>query len=325
VLIMDVTFKIKRFDPDSEVKIEDREYTVNVDKNASLLDALIQVREEQDGTLAFRAGCRAGFCGDCTMNVNGKGAVTCRTPVSKGIKGAKDGPIELAPLKQVKIVKDLMYDADTFHWAKFKAVEPWVEMAASPKDAEHVMSNEVVQDLREAMSCTQCGLCDTGCTVIDVDKTFLGPAALTKAYRVVFDTRDNRTGDRLEKLSMKKGMWDCTHCFEASEHCPKHIEPTDRIFAMHDKAIKNEAGPPSVVNHYKSFAASVKSKGWLDEGRLAIETEGYTNVKGLLKLLPFAIKAGIKGKRPMPYIFHKKRPGAERIKRIFDKWEDNGK
>ena len=48
MLIMDVTFKIKRFDPDSEVKIEDREYTVNVDKNASLLDALIQVREEQE-------------------------------------------------------------------------------------------------------------------------------------------------------------------------------------------------------------------------------------------------------------------------------------
>jgi heterodisulfide reductase subunit C len=116
-------------------------------------------------------------------------------------------------------------------------------------------------------------------------------------------------------------MWDCTHCFEASEHCPKYIEPTDRIFALHDKAIAVGAGPSYVANHYKSFAASVRAHGWLDEGRLAIETEGLTNVRGLMKLLPFAIKAGMKGKRPLPYFLHPKRSGADRIKRIFDKWE----
>jgi succinate dehydrogenase / fumarate reductase iron-sulfur subunit len=159
---------------------------------------------------------------------------------------------------------------------------------------------------------------------LEVDKRFLGPAALAKALRFVDDPRDDADRQRLKDLTKAGGIWDCTHCFEASEHCPKYIEPTDRIFDLHDMAIKAEAGPPKVVHHYKSFAASVKAHGWLDEGRLAIETEGYTNVKGLMKLLPFAVKAAMKGKRPMPYMLHKKRPGHEHIKKIFEKWEAQG-
>ncbi len=322
---MEVKIAIKRSNAQTNGKAISQAYSIEMDGNRTLLDGLIRIREEQDPTLAFRGSCGTGFCGDCTMTVNGKGAVACRTKLGKALKKADDGIIEVGPLKLAKVAKDLMYDAENFHWQKFKAVEPWVDPVAPPAKGENVVANDEVQDLRAVMSCTQCGLCDQGCTVLVVDKTFLGPAALTKAYRAVFDSRDSRTAERLQKLSMRRGMWDCTHCFEASEHCPKRIEPTDRIFALHDKAIKAEAGPPKVVHHYKSFAASVKAHGWLDEARLAVETEGFTNVRGLMKLLPFAVKAGIKGKHPLPYMLHKKRPGAEHIKRIFEKWEDNGK
>ena len=322
---MEVKIDVKRYDNVTNGKGSSQSYTLNIEGNSTLLDALIQIREDQDPTLSFRGSCRTGFCGDCTMNVNGKGGITCRTTVSKAWKKAEDGAISMGPLKLAKVSKDLIYDAEGFHWDKLKTVEPWIDPVDPPSDGEHLVSNDEVQDLRSVMSCTQCGLCDQGCTVLVVDKTFVGPAALTKAYRAVFDSRDSRTRERLEKLSLRQGMWDCTHCFEASEHCPKFIEPTDRIFALHDKAIKAEAGPSKVVNHYKSFAASVKAHGWLDEGRLAIETEGYTNVKGLMKLLPFAAKAGLKGKRPLPYMLHRKRPGANRIKRIFEKWEGGDK
>ena len=322
---MEVKIAVKRYDPQTNGKGSSQTYSADVGEGDTLLDALIQIREEQDPTLAFRGSCRTGFCGDCTMTVNGKGAITCRTKVGKALKGADDGAIEIAPLNLAKVAKDLVYDDEAFHWKKFKAVEPWIDPVEPPAEGEHLVSNANVQDLREVMSCTQCGLCDQGCTVLVVDKTFVGPAALTKAYRTVADSRDGRTGERLDKLSLPRGMWDCTHCFEASEHCPKHIEPTDRIFDLHDRAIKAEAGPSKVVNHYKSFAHSVKAHGWLDEGRLAIETEGYTNIRGLMKLLPFAARAGLKGKRPMPYMLHRKRPGHEHIKRIFEKWEGDGK
>ena len=321
---MEVKFAVKRYDPITNAESSMQTYSAEVGEGDTVLDALLQVRDEQDPTLAFRGSCRTGFCGDCTMTVNGKGAITCRTKVAKAWKGAEDGAIELEALKMSKPVKDLVYNAREFHWDKFKAVEPWVDPVQPPSEGEHLVPGGHSKHLTQAMRCTQCGLCDQGCTVLVVDKTFVGPAALTKAFRAVADERDSRKRQRLDKLSLARGMWDCTHCFEASEHCPKYIEPTDRIFDLHDMAIKAEAGPPKVVHHYKSFAASVKAHGWLDEGRLAIETEGYTNVKGLMKLLPFAVKAAMKGKRPMPYMLHKKRPGHEHIKRIFEKWEAQG-
>ena len=145
------------------------------------------------------------------------------------------------------------------------------------------------------MRCTQCGLCDQGCTVLVVDKTFVGPAALTKAYRAVADERDSRKRQRLDKLSLPRGMWDCTHCFEASEHCPKYIEPTDRIFDLHDMAIKAEAGPPKVVHHYKSFASSVKAHGWLDEGRLGYRNGGVHEREGADEAAAAGGEGGVEG------------------------------
>jgi succinate dehydrogenase / fumarate reductase iron-sulfur subunit len=170
------------------------------------------------------------------------------------------------------------------------------------------------------MSCHYCGLCDEGCTTLPVDFDFLGPAALTKASRFVSDPRATDVGERLKILEGAKGIWDCVHCFEADEHCPRGIQPTQRIVALRDLAFKRGITNEKVARHHKSFAASVKESGWVDEGRLAIEAEGLTNIPGLLKLLPTAVKAVVRGKAPMPYV-HARRPGADRIRRIFEKGE----
>ncbi|MBM3925661.1 MAG: hypothetical protein FJ320_06680 [SAR202 cluster bacterium] len=321
---MEVKIKVKRSSPSSNGKAAWQVYTVDIEKDATVLDALARIREEMDPTLAFGGGCRTGMCGGCTMAINGDGRIACRYTVGKGLKGADEegeDAISLAPIKMTTAVRDLRYDEELFHWSKLRAVEPWIEPKAAPAEGEHIMSATEAGALQEAMACTNCGLCDQGCVVIAVDKTYLGPAALAHGYRTVFDPRDSRTKERLEKLSLKKGIWDCAHCFEATEHCPRGVRPTHYIFDMHDKAMEHKAGPSYVRGHYGSFARSVKAHGWLDEGRLALETEGLTNVRGLLKLLPFALKAGAKGKRPMPYVLHPKRPGAEHIRRIFEKVE----
>ncbi len=201
-------------------------------------------------------------------------------------------------------------------------MEPWIEPAEPLPEREHMVPNEVIKDLRKVMSCTMCWLCDEGCTTMVVDRKFLGPAALTKAYRVVADPRDSRTTERLHKLSERDGIWDCCHCFEATEHCPKEIDPTDKIMNLRDRAMKLGAGNHRIRGHYKSFAASVKGAGYLDETRLAIDTEGgLTNIKAQLKQLPLGLKALKRGKMPKPYFLHRKRPGADKIKSIFQKWE----
>lgn len=316
---MEVTFKVHRYDPATDGKGQFQPYTLDIEEEATVLDALMRIREEQDTTLAFRGTCRSGFCGDCTMRISRKNRIACSTTVAGALK---DGEITVEPIRLISVSKDMMFDVNTMVYEKYKAVEPWLEPVEPQPEREHIVANEVIQDLRKVMSCTMCWLCDEGCSTMVVDKSFVGPAALTKAYRVVADPRDGKTAERLHKLSGDKMMWDCCHCFEATEHCPKGIDPTERIFALRNRAIKEGAGSPTVRNHYESFGASVKAHGWLDEARLAIETEGLTNIKGQLKQLPLAVKAYIRGKRPKPYFLHEKRKGHDRIKRIFEKWED---
>jgi succinate dehydrogenase / fumarate reductase iron-sulfur subunit len=316
---MEITLKVRRYDPNSGEKASDQSFALDIDENASVLDALMQVREEQDSTLAFRGGCRSGFCGDCTMRISRRNNIACTTTVGQV---QKDGEVTVEPIRLIGVSKDMMFDVEKMVYSKYRAVDPWIEPNGSAPERENLVPNEVIKDLRSAMSCTMCWLCDEGCTTMVVDKKFLGPAALTKAYRVVADPRDSKTSQRLEQLSGDKGMWDCCHCFEATEHCPKGIDPTERIFALRNRSIKAESGIPSVKAHYKSFAASVKTHGWLDETRLAIDTEGGpTNLARQLKQLPLGLKALKRGKFPWPYFLHPKRPGADRIKRIFRIWE----
>lgn len=319
---MQATFKVYRKDPEKDGKPGYSSHTVDLPENATVIDGLMKIRDEVDGTLAFRASCLRGYCGECSMRVNFKASLACAAKVSAFAK--KNQEIQLDPLRNIPVVKDLVFDMDAFMWNKIKAVQPWLEPGETPSKGETRIPDSEMQRLRTAMSCYYCGFCDEGCTVLPVDFDFLGPAALTKAYRLVFDPRDTKGRERLKILEKPKGIWDCTHCFEANEHCPRGIGPTERILDLRDRAFREGITNPKVARHHESFARSVKESGWLDEGRLAVESEGLTNLKGLAALLPTAIKALVRGKAPLPYV-HRKRPGADQIKRIFDKAEETKK
>jgi succinate dehydrogenase / fumarate reductase iron-sulfur subunit len=316
---MQATFKVYRHDPEAGGKPTFQPYTLDLPEDATVLDGLFKIRDEQDGTLAFRASCNRGFCGECTLRVNRGGRLACMTKVATSKN--KEGEITVEPVRNVHVLKDLVYDVDKLLWQKIKAVEPWLQPSAPAPDREHIIPDDKLKPVRNAMKCYYCGLCDEGCSVIPFDKTFLGPTALTKAFRFVNDPRDGARAHRLRSAGEPKGMWDCVHCFEADEHCPRGIDPTMRIVDLRDTAvgigIKSGNQNPQVARHYDSFAASVKKSGWLDEGRLALETWGIGRVA---ELLPVAWRALKRGKLPIPYR-HPKRPGAERIEKIFEKAE----
>jgi succinate dehydrogenase / fumarate reductase iron-sulfur subunit len=319
---MQVTFKVYRKDPEKDGKPGRSNYTLQMAEGATVLDGLFKIRDEVDGTVGFRASCLRGYCGDCMIRVNNSARLACTAKLSAFTQ--KGPEISLDPLRNVPVLKDLVFDWDAFMWNKIKTVNPWMESDETASDGENIIPDDTMRDLRKVMSCYYCGMCDEGCTVLPVDFHFLGPAALTKAYRFVFDPRDKQAEDRFKVLEGPKGIWDCVHCFEADEHCPRAIEPTKRIIALRDLAFKLGITNEKVARHHKSFAASVKESGWVDEGRLAVESEGLTNVKGLMKLLPTAAKALARGKAPIPYL-HAKRPGADKIKKIFEKAEQEEK
>ena len=312
---MRATLQVKRFNPDSsESGSYYQDYTLEMEDSATVLDGLIKVREEVDGTLALRCSCRSAICGSCAMRVNGQAALACNTKLADAASGG--GTVVIEPAGNLEVIKDLVVDFKPF-WDKVRAVEPWLQNRGPEPEAEYVAANEKMLHLAEVMSCIMCGACVSDCTVLEVDDNFLGPAALAKAYRFVADPRDDEDSGRLGALNEYGGVWDCTRCMQCVEVCPKGVAPMDRIMALRDSAM--EAGYTNTygARHANAFADSVGHSGWLDELRLPIKTFGMFNVKEMLKLMPVGIRAQLAGKRPP--IFHKSIPGVENVRRLFER------
>ena len=308
---MKITFKFQRAGTRAQPVYSD--YEADVNPESTVFDALVSVRETQDGTLAFRGNCGVGFCGDCTVSLNGAQKPSCLVTVGET---QKNEVITVQPVRYAPVTRDVMYDVKKFLWDKVdlfaKGVVP---------NGDRPVTDEELRPVRKAMRCTTCGLCDEGCTVIDVNLDFYGPAALTKLYRFAVDPRDSITKERLIKGSEKNGMWDCVHCWEATEHCPFGLEPTHLIMEARDKAVsygvKSGRNNRSAQRHYDSFAKSVENSGWLDERAVALASYGGL-VRGGIKMLPIGVRALRLGKASLKP--HHKRPGAAEIKRIFDRY-----
>ncbi|MEE9284136.1 MAG: succinate dehydrogenase/fumarate reductase iron-sulfur subunit [Dehalococcoidia bacterium] len=312
-----LTLKVKRYDPETN-ESRYQEYTVEVDESAALLDAIIGVREYQDPTLAVRCSCRSAICGSCAMRVNGHARLACKTKISDVAPAGETVTVE--PMGNMQPIKDLVTDMSTF-WDKVKQVQPWLRAHQPPPEREHIASPDSMADLTATMNCIMCGCCVSDCTALEVDKKFIGPAALAKAYRFVGDPRETEPArdERLKELSKEGGIWDCTHCFECIQVCPKDIAPMDRILDMRRTAMEAGYRDNNGTRHSDSFARSVKNSGWLNETRVAVESFGLDDVSAQLKMVPTGVRALIKGK--LPPILHHKRPGAEHVKRIFEEME----
>jgi succinate dehydrogenase / fumarate reductase iron-sulfur subunit len=316
---MQATLRVQRFDPESpETSSSMQEYQIEAEDHFTVLDCLIKVREEVDPSLALRCSCRASICGSCAMKVNGHAHLACKTKMTA--VAPQGEPVTIEPMGNQKVVKDLVTDSTLF-WDKIRQVDPFLQPRGPEPEEEYIAPNAAMLNLITPMGCIMCGACVSDCTVLEVDKNFLGPAALAKAYRFVADPRDNADNQRLTMLNEYGGAWDCTRCYECVQACPKGVAPMDRIMELRD-AIQT-AGMPSTIGsrHVDSFARSVARAGWLDETLLAVESWGKLNLPKLISNAPVGIRALIRGKFPKPGPLHHKRPGAENVGRIFKRHE----
>ena len=316
---MDATLSVRRYNPDAEAPAPFfQEYGLQVEETATVLDGLIKIREEIDGTLALRCSCRSAICGSCAMRINGHAALACKTKVRDALSGG-DGAVVVEPPGNMEVIKDLVVDFTPF-WDKVRAVEPWLQPAGPEPEDEYVAPNESMLHLAGVMDCIMCGACVSDCTVLEVDSNFLGPAALAKAYRFVADPRDDSDVSRLGKLNEYGGVWDCTRCLQCVEVCPKGVDPMGRILALRDKAMEAGYTKTYGARHANAFAKYVEHSGRVDEFRLPLESKGLFNVLELLKLVPAGLRILLRKGRPMP--LHRKNPGQEGVRRIFRKAED---
>lgn len=228
------TFRIFRFNPEQDKEPRYREYQVECPKGSTVLDALNEIKWRHDGTLSYRRSCRHGICGSCAMTINGKNNLACESQVDT-LKGV----IWVEPLRSFPIIKDLIVDMEPFY-ERLKAVKPYFMAGTPPTDKERLQSPEQRKLLDGSYECILCGCCTSSCPSYWADKDFLGPAALLKAYRFVFDSRDGGAQERLVVLDNKHGLWRCHTIFNCAEACPKGLNPTWAIGKLKQKVIKEK-------------------------------------------------------------------------------------
>ena len=224
---MKINLKIERFNPESGLEPEFREYTVEVEPTDRLLDALVLIKQYQDGTLGFRKSCAHGVCGSDAMRINGKDGLACKTLIQDVAK-TEGETIEIRPLKHMPVRRDLIVDQDAF-FKHYRTIQPFLINNEPPPEKERLQTPGDRAAFDDATNCILCASCFSACPILDDNPGFLGPAALAQAYRFVADSRDKGFEERLPDLDHPNGVWACKNHFECTKSCPRQIKVTKRI------------------------------------------------------------------------------------------------
>jgi len=215
--------KIRRYDPTSDTPFE-QSYQVEVPKGMTVLEALLLIQTEQDGTLAFRYACRGAVCGSCAMVINGQIDLACRTQV-RGLGGST---ITIEPLPHLPVLKDLVVDMEPF-FDNIEAVQPWLQPTGEEPVKERLVDPVQWAEAEPYTNCILCASCHGVCPVPDKNAEYLGPAALAKHYRFLADIRDSEDEKRLGLVDGEHGVWGCDMVWKCVEVCPKGVPPTRGI------------------------------------------------------------------------------------------------
>jgi fumarate reductase iron-sulfur subunit len=221
-----IKLQVARYRPEQESEATFQEYEVPCPKDWVVLDGLNHVKDQIDGTLAFRWSCRMGVCGSCGMMVNGEPKLTCAT----FLQDYAPGPVKVEPLRNFPVIRDLIVDIGDF-MRKLVSIKPWIvrKVEKPIEQGEYIQMPDELEDFRQYSMCINCMLCYAACPVYGLDPHFIGPAAIALAQRYNLDNRDEGSDERNRILSEHEGIWGCTFVGECTRVCPKHVDPAGAI------------------------------------------------------------------------------------------------
>ena len=334
------TLRIRRYDPQSGETAHWDEHTVDMPGTQSVLDAILKIRDDKDGSIGIRCSCQQAICGSCGVRMNGKPGLACNTHLelaagrahASGLNPPEEGQevnvISVEPMGNMPVIRDLIVDMDAVHWKKIQRVTPWLINKEPVPEREYIVPHDNMVDVTQTMACIQCGACVSDCLAMEVDPLFIGPAALAKSYRFVGDPRDAEHEERLKDLSEDEhGIYDCTHCFNCIDACPKGVEPMSQIMRLRRRAgsdyeIKDRNNG---YRHEHAFVKNIRKNGLLNEADLLPDSYGGKfhprAVPELISALPTAFTALSRGKMtPKTALGHPHKAPNE-VKRLFDEIE----
>ena len=221
-----IELEVFRYHPESDSEPKFDLYKVPYHEDWVVLDALNWIKDEADGTLAYRWSCRMGVCGSCGMMVNGEPKLTC----AAFLKDYYPRSIRIEPLAHFTVERDLVVDLEGF-MAKLRQVKPYLvnDQVDDTSGGEFKQSPAQLGRYKQFSMCINCMLCYAACPVMDMEPDFVGPAALALAHRYNRDSRDQGRSQRLDIMLQQEALWECTFVGECSKVCPKNVDPAGAI------------------------------------------------------------------------------------------------
>ena len=201
-----------------------REYRVPAGEGMVVLDVIHAIQATQANDLAVRWSCKAGKCGSCSAEINGKPRLMCMTRMNIFEPGET---ITVAPMKTFPLIRDLVTDV-SFNFEKAKTI-PAFKPKAKEADGTRRMYQEDIDRVQEFHKCIECFLCQNVCHVIrdhqENKPYFAGPRFFIRLAALEMHPLD--TNDRLELANEQAGLGFCNITKCCTEVCPEHIKITD--------------------------------------------------------------------------------------------------
>jgi len=239
-----ISLLIQRGTKESGTTME--KYEVEVDPGMVVLDAIHLAQAEKSPDLAVRWNCKAGKCGSCAGEVNGKSKLMCMVKISDYPEVKNGKPLEIRPMKSFPLIKDLVTDV-SWNFEANKKIKPFTP----PQSKEPlIMTQKEVDRIQEFRKCIQCGLCTNTCHVIRTHQLFdeyAGPMNLIKAASLEMHPQDQE--DRLKDIKNKGiGIGYCNINKCCTEVCPEHIKITDNaLIPLKERVVSRYYDPIAII------------------------------------------------------------------------------
>ncbi|VAY87433.1 Succinate dehydrogenase iron-sulfur protein [hydrothermal vent metagenome] len=217
-----------------EISVCNKQYKIkqNID---NLLSVLWYIKENINNSLTFRSGCKSGVCGSCSVVVNGIETLSCQTVVQN------NDIVE--PLKNYNNIRGLVVD-NSYQNALLIDTNSQLQLCNNDK-----VTSKDQSTIDKESSCILCNSCYSSCPVFSVNKNFIGPFALVRAYRYIEDKKESNKEIIINSIQ-ENGVFDCTLCGNCNMVCPALIDIKGDILRLQNKSVQHGYSNPQMLGGF---------------------------------------------------------------------------
>jgi fumarate reductase iron-sulfur subunit len=221
-----IPIEVMRYRPEQDTEPWWQRFDLPYTDDMSVLQGLLAIKDDFDGSLSLRWTCRMAICGSCGVMINGKPKLGCKT----FLRDYAPGGLRVEALAHFPIERDLVVNIEDFI-EKLERITPYIvpKEPRTLEQGEYLQTPHQLEQFEQFSSCINCLLCYAACPQYGLNDKFVGPAALALLHRYNADSRDGAQQERMQVVNAKEGVWSCTAVGYCSEVCPKGVDPANAV------------------------------------------------------------------------------------------------